>query len=675
MGLFTLMLGALWLGQVQGASGDGFVQVSPDALRPLDGSWPARSPSTSGGERDPAVLRGASPGTAGATAAPRRAIAQELAAKSFAAPTNGSLVGRPTTLLEAMGRAADRSQQAVIARAYWRLAAAVGEYHARLLAVEWLQRISPRAEDVVPLRSQRALAAEALWRAGDRGSRAQRSLAEAAGWSFGAPLPADAPHAGPYRTGFNEGLASSTFPPRNRLIHRALPLRRQGMELRAAAVQAADDALEAALDAYRESGLELGVVLSCLARAVEQREGFVAEVCAYNEEIADYALSVAPPDASPRAVVSMLIFPASRGEPSSRPVENLASPQGLPAKRAAVSPATGVEPASAVFPSSPLGSDVFPASPRQPTLAPPKPKQPDAISDEPLPLPPKPIPEHTAQRVPASDRAAGASGKSSALYPALVSASAIARVQDLAAALHWDRRLPTEAGRTVELEECLRGVSSGDRRSVVDAYWTARQQAAAYQVFAEQGDLIEQLAPLVLDHRRQPLGPLDMLQLRAARLAGEADRMGAQVELLRAQFDLTQRAGRPLQGAWLLPSTAPHAGPYRLRLEEQKPEIVQQPSMKRLAATVPALYDALQQRAGAVVEADAARAVATVAYESGGRGIEPVLAAMRWQTAETLAFLQTLTGYNQAIAEYALTVLPSSIPGDQLVPALVLTRR
>jgi len=600
----------------------------------------------------------------------------ELAATSFAAPVNGALTGRPMTLLEAIGRTADRAQQATIVRAYWGLAAAVGEYRAKLLAVETLQRLAPRVGDVSAWRSQRASAAEALVRAEAKARHAQRVLADAAGWSSGVPLPADAPHAGPYRTGFNETLASASFPARNRLIHRVLPLRRQGMERRAAAVQAADDALEAALDAYRESGLELGVVISCLARAVEQREDFVAEIRVYNEEIADYALSVAPPDASSRAVVSMLIFPRSPGEPSSRAVENLASPQELPGKRAAIAPASRVEPASAVLPFSSVEGELFPDSPRQPTLAPPKPKQLADMPDAPLPLPPKPTAEQTANRVPIPDRPKGNLGKSWAIYPGLVSASAVGRVQDLAAALHWDRRLPTDASnRRVELEECLRGVSGGDRQRVIDAYWTARQQAAIYQVFAERGDLIEQLAPMVLDHRSQPTGPLDMLQLRAARLASEADRLQAEVELHRAQFELTQRAGHPLTGPWLLPSTAPHAGPYRLKLEEQKPEIVQQPSIKRLAAAVPALFDALQRQAGAVVEADAARVAATADYESSGRGIEPVLAALRWQTAETLAFLQTLAGYNQSIAEYALTVLPAAIPGDQLVPALVLTRR
>jgi hypothetical protein len=244
----------------------------------------------------------------------------------------------------------------------------------------------------------------------------------------------------------------------------------------------------------------------------------------------------------------------------------------------------------------------------------------------------------------------------------------------LSAALHWNRNLPPDSGRSVELEECLRGLSAGDRRSVIDAYWIARQRLAEYQVLVGQGELIEQLVQAVLDHRQQPSGSLDMLRLQAARLAGEADRTAAQVELLQSQFELTRRVGRPLDGPWLVPSTAPHAGPYRLKLDEQRPELVQQPSMRRLSAAVPALNDALQEQAAAVVEADSARAAATTAYQLGGRGIEQLLTCVRSQTVETFAFLQTLTGYNRAIAEYALTVLPPAIPGEQLVQTLVILR-
>jgi hypothetical protein len=650
MGLYSLLLGTLLVGQANAASGPNLANVTSKASG--DSAAPAKG------------------------LMPRRPVTPELVAASFGISVGGTLAGRPLTLLEALGTTTDRSQQLAITHAYWRLAAAVGEYQARFGAVQRLRQLSPRAEDVSTLRAERSKATEVLRRAESEAARAQQALAETSRLSAGAPLPADLPHAGPYRTNFNEASASPSAPARNRLIHRTLPLRRQGIDLRATAVQAAEDALEAAIDGYRESSGELAVVLSCLARAVEERTAFVSEVCRYNDEIADYALSVAAAHASPGDLVTMLIFPTSQPDGVPGKIETLAAPQTLPAKRAGVAPSTGVEPATWIFPASPAQSAGVAGqptlAPRKPTLAP---KKPTSIPAEPAPLPPKPVPEErVAKRLPLADGPGASAGTTSALYPALVSASATARVKDLSAALHWNRNLPPDSGRSVELEECLRGLSAGDRRSVIDAYWIARQRLAEYQVLVGQGELIEQLVQAVLDHRQQPSGSLDMLRLQAARLAGEADRTAAQVELLQSQFELTRRVGRPLDGPWLVPSTAPHAGPYRLKLDEQRPELVQQPSMRRLSAAVPALNDALQEQAAAVVEADSARAAATTAYQLGGRGIEQLLTCVRSQTVETFAFLQTLTGYNRAIAEYALTVLPPAIPGEQLVQTLVILR-
>ena len=42
------------------------------------------------------------------------------------------------------------------------------------------------------------------------------------------------------------------------------------------------------------------------------------------------------------------------------------------------------------------------------------------------------------------------------------------------------------------------------------------------------------------------------------------------------------------------------------------------------------------------------------------------------QTRQTLAFLETLTAYNRAIAEYALTVLPPETSADDLLATLAV---
>jgi len=771
MELFTLVLGALFVGQANPAGGSGAPgptraasATAPAFSRPAgsaDRAWTANSNAagaaaipgdrfSGSGRRSPAAsgapaLSGDKAAVPAGSSAPRRAVTSELVAKSFAVPPGGTLVGRPLTLLEALGASAGRSQQLDIIHAYWRLAAAVGEYRLQFDAAQRWRRLEPRADDVAALRTERSKTTEALRNAELKAQRAQQTLVEAAHLSPSAPppLPSDPPHAGSYRTYFDEIFAMQNVPARARLVNRTLPLRRKGIDARATAVQAAEDAWEAAVDAYRDRTGDLAAVASCLARTAEQRAAMVRDVCQYNHEIADYALSVAAAHATPRALVAMLVLSGAEAEGASREIDNLASPHALPVKQSGVAPPWAADPAAWITPvpeGRPESGSGLPGmgqptlAPPQPTLAPPRSS---VLPAGPAPVPPKPVAEgdkaapaswpsakdgdrqpggerrepgsrglrvrpdrpgaaeksgvaekdlpkdavkdpfsvpRMVQRPTGSETQGPAAASSPALYPALLSVSAGARVKHLSTALHRNRSLPQDAGRPTELEECLRGLSGTDRRSVIDAYWIARQRAAEYQVLVGQAELIEQIVPLALEHRRQPTGPLDMLRLRTARLACEADLAEAHADLLQSLFELTRRTGRALDGPWLVPTTAPHAGQYLLKLDAQRPEVVKQPAMQRLAAAVPALNDALREQAAAVVEADSVRAAATTAYQLNGRNIDQLLTTVRSQTVETFAFLQMLTAYNQTIAEYVLTVLPSAISGEQLVQTLVIIR-
>jgi len=272
----------------------------------------------------------------------------------------------------------------------------------------------------------------------------------------------------------------------------------------------------------------------------------------------------------------------------------------------------------------------------------------------------------------------GAPASTASQYPALVDAKPGVRAKLLSEELHRKGTLPEPAAepaaQSVELKACLAGLSGADRRRLIEAYWLAAEKAAEYQVLAYQLNRLESLIATAFRRRDEPLGAEAMLQLRAAELAAQADLLHAELDLKDAQFELTRRAGRPLDRPWLLPVTIPHAGPYRLKLEAQPREVAESWPVRRLAAMIPSLCDGLEDRAAAVVQADTARAVATAGYESGRQPIGSVIASIQRQTEETLAFLETLTQYNQAIADYALAVLPSTTPAAQLAGALVVTR-
>jgi hypothetical protein len=258
------------------------------------------------------------------------------------------------------------------------------------------------------------------------------------------------------------------------------------------------------------------------------------------------------------------------------------------------------------------------------------------------------------------------------LYPGLVDAKPSVRAQRLAEGLYWNRSISELTGKTIELKDCLREVKPADRQELIAAYWLARQHAAEYQTLVTHNDWLEELSAFALERRRHPGGPEEMLRLRAAQLAVKANLLEMQLKLMDAQFELTRRAGLPLDSTWLLPTTAPHAGPYLLKLEAQSREVVASWPIKRLTVIIPGLTTSLQDRATAVVEADLARAAAAAAYQAGAQPIDYVLTVANRQTTETRAFLATVSEYNRAIATYVLTVLPASVSSDKLVQALVL---
>jgi len=669
---------------------------------------------------------------------PRRPLPPDMVAAALESPAGASLAGRRLTLLEALSGAFNRTQRLAITHAYWGLTRDVAEYYRCDREREALAQFQARAEDAAALRAALASAEAAFREAEYIVVRSQYQLAEILGTptATALPLPADLPHVGPYRTYFDEVAARQALPPQTRLINRTFPIRRRAIDVWALAVQAADDAVLAIAEAYARGAADVTTVLDYRAQLGRRRQSFLAAVCDYNHDIAEYAMAVAGPETSAPVLVTMLIQvqrpAASRstsgdsGEP--RPLRGGA--EIVSPRDSEVQPATLNEPLPAT-PTEPLAEPnagrPTPAPPREsplptgePTPAPPQesplpigeptpapPQESPTPAGEPAPVPPTesqpageepageafdpaapaapslqllvPIPAsdpepqpHTTNRVDLDRGAAAPSG--TGMFPALVEAKPGVRAQRLAEALCRNRTLGEADGRSIALKDCLREAKISPRGELIEAFWAARQRAAEYEVLAMHADWLEELLPFALARRNQPGGPEEMLRLQAARHAARAYRLEMQMRLMEAQFELTRSGGLPLDAAWLLPATTPHAGPYLLNLAAQPPLVVGSWPVKRLAATIPALTASLQDRSAAVIEADSARAAATAAYQSGQRSIDHVLAAINLQTAETQAFLATLTDYNRGIAHYVLTVVSPAIPADQLAEALVVTK-
>jgi hypothetical protein len=238
--------------------------------------------------------------------------ATDLLNHSLESPKNSPLPGHTLTLLASISPfGANRTNQLFIARAYWKLSAAEGDYNWAVEEADQLDHITTGAAamDAAVLATARASTQARLLEAKLGAVTAQQELADLLGIPPNNPLPlaSDPPLVGAYRTYFETLYASRLPPTRLRLIDRTLPIRREAIETHVAAVQAAASAVHSAEDARAKGQADLQNVLLCDAELSRQRRSFLAAVRDYNLDIDEYALTVADPNVPMDRVISMLI--------------------------------------------------------------------------------------------------------------------------------------------------------------------------------------------------------------------------------------------------------------------------------------------------------------------------------------------------------------------------------
>ena len=184
--------------------------------------------------------------TSEAISPPASATPPDMLAETLKARPGSALTGEPTPLLRLLAGSSDRRRQSEVIQAYWRLAEAIGAYHACLDYQQELGRpfdAGATGGAAVRWRGARATAAALLRESEAAAVAAQYELASLAGWNSAAslPLPADRPHAGPYHTRFAEMYPLGNAPGRAAVLDRTIHLLAQSLDQRAAAVRAARD--------------------------------------------------------------------------------------------------------------------------------------------------------------------------------------------------------------------------------------------------------------------------------------------------------------------------------------------------------------------------------------------------------------------------------------------------
>lgn len=277
---------------------------------------------------DPGFAGGISPGPTPAAAGPasadapmagplvpirtREAVAHHHTLQQRWFPGGTNLEGStPLSLLQLLSRNVTGPQRTTAVQSYWQLAQRAAELRVHQDAVERVLAWSARC---TPAERQELEAALARLEARRNESQlqlmhAQYELAQAIGWTEAKqmPFPVDPPHVGPYRTEFEKIFAGRQAPGSLALLDRVLPVEWQLLQVRAEAVVAGSDSCTSTQDAWVRGEQPLSTLLERLNELTASRLAFLQSVVAYNTNIAEYAMAVAPEQAAPATWVGMLI--------------------------------------------------------------------------------------------------------------------------------------------------------------------------------------------------------------------------------------------------------------------------------------------------------------------------------------------------------------------------------
>lgn len=588
---------------------------------------------------------------AGVASRPQRMRPPEVLAEALANAKEDGLEGKPLALADVLRLAGDRPAQIKATHQYWQLVTAQAEFHfARARYEQWTALTKNQAGDA----SVRIVEASYAARAHDAHAAflaAQGELTQLLHLPAGEPpLAADRPHVGAYDTKFEQIFSGRTAPADAVFVNRMLPVRRKAIDLRAAAIQAAQDALQGVEDEYAAGRADLNALTSALDGLERERRELLYSVQRYNDAIADYALPLAPAGLSETALVPRLIRVQAVSQV--RPKPDLASPGANQDKPAG--------PDESSSPAEPASSDGIPK-----TFADPSDKSEPAATDRGAQQGSygrgvfRLVPRDTADSPPPVQIEGGD-------YQGILETTPADRLEKLISLLHWDRQLMEVAGAPLTLPDALTRAGSEKWRPLIAAYWTTREAVASYQVLVERAEQLSLLTSLALQARVQPGGPAAMLRLQAARQAALADQRDAQAELIERQYELGRLTSGSGESLFPVPGTSPLARKHSMGASGDAPASMGSSEKRRSGE----LYGALLRQAEVVVLADAARAAVMSGPESGARELDRAIAAIQKQQQATLRLLAVSSAYNIAIAQWALTRPPAAASVAQLLQAL-----
>ena len=224
----------------------------------------------------------------------------------------------PVTLEECLSRQNGGDRRATV-EVFWIARQRAAEYQAVVQELEFLDNLLPV---VLERRSKPEGAVEMLFlRAARQNAKANLQEAHAAlietqfelavrtqltaesVW----PLPSTPPHAGQYLLNLEAQPRTLVQSWPMRRLAATIPAYSTSVQEHASSVVAADTAREKAIEKYTAGNLPVEEVIEEVARQTQQTFDFLQTLTDYNRSIAEYALTVLPPDASSARIASALV--------------------------------------------------------------------------------------------------------------------------------------------------------------------------------------------------------------------------------------------------------------------------------------------------------------------------------------------------------------------------------
>ena len=244
--------------------------------------------------------------------------AQTLLMRALEGRQQNSIAGKPITLLEALNKVNQRSQQISAIKAYWQVSIGQADFHHAWDEAILLANLPMPLSELgrLQLRAAQTTAQSRLDEAILAVVAAQHDLAAAADWSDSEtlPLPANISVVGRYRSRFDELFANRAAPAGLRKLDALFPLYVSLIDSRANSVGASQKTLAMLVSGYQAGELGIDTLIKSFVSLRDQRIKFLAAIRDYNNSIAEYSLNVVGPNVSREDIVSMLVLTKSTGK-------------------------------------------------------------------------------------------------------------------------------------------------------------------------------------------------------------------------------------------------------------------------------------------------------------------------------------------------------------------------